>query len=59
MNDSLVVNHVSEFIEIINSLLQREEQIAEEQQSRLQFMRDKEKSQNAANYYNTILTNRK
>lgn len=42
MNDSLVVNHVSEFIEIINSLLQREEQIAEEQQSRLQFMRDKE-----------------
>lgn len=58
MNDSLVVNHVSEFIEIINSLLQREEQIAEEQQSRLQIMRDKEKSQNAANYYNTILTNR-
>ncbi len=56
MDNSLAISHVSEYMEIINSLTQHEEQIAKEQESRLQFMSEKEISQNTADYYNAIIS---
>ena len=57
MDNSLAISHVSEFVELIDSLTQHEEQIAEEQESRLQVMGEKDIPQNAADYYNAILAN--
>lgn len=59
MTNELVVGRVSDFISIINSLQNREDQIAEEQSIKLEMLIKKALSSDASKYYNMILENRK
>ena len=59
MENNLIVSRVSEYIDIINSLPSLESKIADEQELILHFMSMQDISEDAVNYYNTILENRK